>query len=76
MDVVCFETLMKTQEWEKPSYGVAPEKAKDGIDGYTILDISFRRGTRTVLVQIEEIEGLDSENFKSWHKEKTKGFIY
>ncbi len=76
MDIACFETLMKTKDWEKPSYGVAPDKSPDGINVYTILDVSFRKGTRTVLAQVEEIEVMGAENFESWYKEKTKGFIH
>ena len=76
MDVACFETMMKGKDWEKPSFGVAPNKSPDGISQYTILDISFRKGTRTILAQREEIEGLQVENFDSWYQEKVKGFIF
>jgi hypothetical protein len=76
MDLACFETFMKAKGWEKPSFGVAPNKSPDGISCYTILDISFRKGTRTVLAQAEEIEAMDGESFDSWYQEKTKGFLF
>lgn len=76
MDIACFETLMKTKEWEKPSFGLAPNISSEGLNSYTILDVSFRKGTRTILANMVEIEALDGEGFEDWYKEKVKGFIY
>ena len=76
MDIACFETLMKTKDWEKPAFGVTPNKSPEGLSCYTILDISFRKGTRTLLAQVEEIEAMDGESFEQWYREKTKGFIF
>lgn len=76
MDIACFETLMKIKAWEKPSFGVAPNKSPEGINQYTIMDISFRKGTRTILAQREEIDALTEENFDAWYREKTKGFLF
>lgn len=71
MDIACFETLMKTKDWNKSSFGIAPDK-----NSSVVLDTSFRKDTRTIFVQTKEVEDLFVENFESWYKEKTKGFIY
>lgn len=76
MDIACFETLMKTKDWEKPSFGLAPNISPEGLNSYTILDVSFRKGTRTIFAKAEEIEGLDAKSFEHWYEEKTKGFLY
>lgn len=70
MDFACFETLMKTKDWNKPSFGVIPDKNSSAV-----LDISFRKDTRTIFVQAKEVDDLFVDNFESWYREKTKGFI-
>jgi len=78
MDVACFETLMKTKDWEKPSYGIVPNYDLSSylVEDYTIMDITFRKGTRQLLISELTVRALDAENFESWYKEKTKGFIF
>lgn len=71
MDAACFETLMKTKDWNKSSSGVVPDKGSS-----IILNNSFRKDTRTIFIESKEVEDLLVEHFESWYGEKTKGFIY
>ncbi len=76
MNIVCFETLMKTKDWDKPSYGIVPNyEATYLIDDYTIMDVTFRRGTRQLLVSASTIKTMDGEDFDNWYKEQVKGFV-
>lgn len=76
MDIACFETLMKVKGWENPTYGLVPQKDDNYGNTYSVTDLSFKAGTRTVFVNSAEVGNLDAEDFDMWYQEKTKGFIF
>lgn len=68
---------MKMQGWEDRSYGVIPNYDETDLhNNYETTDVTFRDGTRTLLVQVNEIHEMDAEDFDTWYKHRTKGFEY
>lgn len=71
MDLACFETLMKLQGWDNKDYGLSNSE-----EDFEITDVTFRNGTRTIIIPADEVHEMDSEDFDVWYKHRTKGFTY
>lgn len=70
MDFNCFETFMGLKDWKFDSQGIIP----DNVGGTEVMDVVYKRGTRTVIIPMKEVISLASEDFDSWFKNKTAGF--
>lgn len=68
---------MKMRGWTDRAYGILPNYDETDLhNNYEVMDVTFRDGTRTLLIPIDEINELDSEDFDTWYTHRTKGFEY